>query len=310
MPRDFASERYVRTYTADTAGWLLLGWQGQCVWSLLYRKADLRGFVSIGTLQPWQAAMQMCHLPLDVAQPGMESCIAVAWIVHVEQRLEFPRYVDANGVAKTAAQRQREFRERKRDETLRMRNESLRSVTLGHDGVTAGHAGVTPSHETLRVVPSLGVGSKDEHQRAIRAAAWLSKVTGREPFVPHKHWREWLVQLSDLLENEAHRNAAAKVLASEAARGIDVALILSPSHVVTQWHWYSVGKAPGKRLGAVAAAPVPTELEQLQEQYAELDRKERACLFDEEAKRERLNEQMSKLQARMKALKEGQNGRA
>lgn len=306
MPRDFASERYVRTYTADTAGWLLLGWQGQCVWSLLYRKADLRGCVSIGALQPWQAAMQMCHLPMDVAQPGMESCIAVAWIVHVEQRLEFPRFVDANGVAKTAAQRQREFRERKRDETLRMRNETLRSVTPGHADVTAGHAGVTPSHETLRVV---GVGSRDEHERAIRAAAWLSRATGREPFVPNKAWRDWLVQLAGLLENEQHRNAAAKVLQAESARGIDVALMLSPAHVVTHWHWYSVGKAPGKR-ATVNAPPVLSELEQLQEQYAELDRKERACLFHEGAKRDRLNEQMSRLAARMTAIKEGQNGRS
>ena len=308
MPRDFASERYVRTYTADTAGWLLLGWQGQCVWSLLYRKADLQGFITIGAIQPWEAAMQLCQLPLDVAQPGMERCIAVEWIRYADSRLEFPRYIDANGVAKSAAQRQREFRERRRHETLRERNETLRSVTSGHDGVTAGHADVTPSHETLRVV---GVGSKDEYQRATKAAAWLSRCTGREPFVPHKHWREWLVQLAGLLENEQHRKAAAVVLAAEAARGLDVALILSPSHVVTHWHWYSAGKAPGKRapIGAVAAAPL-SELEQLQEQYAELDRRERACLFDEGTKRARLNERMSELSARMKLIKEGQNGRS
>lgn len=317
MPRDFTTERHVRLYTADTAGWLLLGWQGQTVWSLLYRKANKHGVITLDGFEPWQVPMRLCGLPEEVAKPGIERCLHAAWLVLEPERLVIPRYVDANRAAKSNAQRQRDFRERlhaKQLEIARLCNEPLpdhnepsRLSNGRNESVTASNVTGNESLQLVRAQSELGA---QEQKRATAAAAWLSKATGREPYIVNKRWRESLLQLAELLaKSPDDRARAAEVLAREAARGIDVALMLSPEHVVSFWHFYRLGRAPGKR-GPVTAAPARTELENLQEQYAELDRRERACLFDEGPKRARLNERMQEISARIQTIKEGQNGRS
>lgn len=303
MPRDFAAEPWIRTYTTDTKGWLLLGWRGQTVWSLLYRKAAPLGVLILEGVQPWELGMLRCSIPEEVARPGMERCLETGWIQHDDDRVVFPRFEEANSAAMTSTQRSRvhRLREQARRTELQRNVAELCNAPLPHEGtfrdglqrnVTVGNAAL------LAVV-------EDVPELASTAAAWLSRATGLEPFPATRRWRDSLIMIGQKPDDQ--KRLAAGVLQREATRGMDVARMLNPEHVINYWHFYGVGKAPGKQ------APIArelTELEKLREQWRQLEIRERACLFNEGALRTKLQAQMEEISARVKALTQGgSNGR-
>lgn len=318
---DFAHERYVRLYTRDSQGWLLLGWRAQTLWLQLYRKADSLGGLDLDGVQPWELGILRCGLPEEVARPGMERCLETGWILEEGARIVIPRYVEAQSAVTTGAARMREHRARE----LAKRAELQRNVTQLCNAPSP-HA-VTPRHGLLRDVtggnetslansamgatdPTLETGEiqRLEHERAAATAAWLSRANGLEPFALSRKWKPALLQIAS--KSEAAKALAAGVLASEAARGPDVARMLTPEHVLNWWHMYGVGKAPGQPVPLRAAAPEPSEIDKLHSVYADLDKRLRDCQFFEGDRKKILTAKMDAVTAKIKTLKEQSNGRA
>lgn len=319
--RDFANEPWIRTYVQDSKGWVLLGWRGQTVWMQLYRKAHPLGVLELdGVTAPWELGMLKCGLPEEVARPGMERCLDTGWILHEPEPepglLVIPRYEEANATPATSSARSREHRARE----LAKRAELQRSVTqlcnetLPHDATNRDglQRNVTGGNGTLLAMPAMGAVAPGpdqgeiqrlEYQRCAAAAAWLAKSTGLEPFALTRRWLPSLLFLASKPEHS--KTLAAGVLASEAARGEDVRRMLNPEHVQNFWHFYGVGKAPGKPTPLRAAAPEQTPLEKLRDKYRELSLSKRECGWADEAKAARLTERMTEVSAQIKELENG-----
>lgn len=291
---DFSAERYVRLYVRDSVTWLRLGWDGQCMLMQLLRKANEVGEIDLCGVEPWEAAVVHCGAPAEIAGRGVAKLLELGVLVREGGRLLFPRYVLANEAPTSGAQRMREYRSRK------ARRETKRNVT-DSDATSPIVTRVTRSDGALRLA-SQGDGAVT---LAAAGAAWLAQATGREPFAITRRWEPSLVELAQ--KPEPQKLLAARVLAQEIQRP-DVADMLTPEHVLSWWHCYSVGKAPGKRANGAHAEREPTELEKLQAQYLELSRRERECLFDEGPKRTRLQERMREVSAKMVAIQGGNHG--
>lgn len=322
---EFASEPWIRVYTRDTKGWRLLGWRGQAVWLLLYRQVDPLGAMGLDGVEPWELGILKCGLPEEVARPGMERCLETGWILHEPDpepgAIVIPRYQEANSAPTSSTARSREYRAReqaKRD-ALQRSVTQLCNETLPHDATNRDglQRNVTGGNGTLLAMPAMGAADPGpelgeiqrlEHQRAAATAAWLATATGLEPFPLTRRWLPSLLFLAG--KPEQSKVLAADVLRNEAKRGEDVRRMLNPEHVQNFWHFYGVGRAPGRALPLKAAAPEQTPLEKLWSKYAELDRSKRECGWDEAPKAARLAARMEEISAQIKALKEATNGRA
>ena len=289
---DFSNERYVRLYTRDTTGWKLLRWQGQTVWTLLYRKADRAGVVNLDGLEPWEAVALHCDLPEEVAQPGMQRCLDRGWIVRDGDRLVFPKFIEANETPMSDAQRARDSRA-KRAALVTNRDAPSQNVTAPSQNVTECHTesrGVTRSHTaSLLTTPSTPclttptqIARAHEEQApfqcedfgggrlsraapektpslAARGAAWLAAAISQEPFSHSGKWADALAEIAAKPEHEL--GTALNTLASESGRMSDPKAVLHPNHVRDYWHLYSQGKAPGKK---PTNAPAPGNTAALQ----------------------------------------------
>lgn len=297
---DFANEAYVRLYVRDTVTWKRLQWDGQVCTMQLLRRAYPTGAIELGGIEPWEAAVQLCGASEDTARRGVAKMLELGVVSHDGDRLVFARYAEANDTAASDKQRAKEYRARQR---------ASRNVTVESQNVMDPSRRITDRHDrhdASRTVTELGAADLSQEQLAAAGAAWLSKAMGQEPFPLTPRWVPSLVALAK--KPGAQKALAARVLAQEAQKP-DVLPILTPEHVHSYWHCYGAGRAPGKAIARSSEPPPPTELEKLQAQYSELSMSERACLFDENAKRERIRRRMDDVDARMKAIREASNGR-
>lgn len=137
---NWADERYVRLYTRDTATWKMLSWQSKALLSLLLRKLDRAGVIELGE-DGLEALSFMVELPLEVVETGLDGLLKRKTVVWSGTALVMPKFLEAQEVPITDAQRKRDQRERERSKHLENTQGESRGVTRGH----AESRGVTPS---------------------------------------------------------------------------------------------------------------------------------------------------------------------
>lgn len=259
---DFSNERYVRLYVRDTTSWKLLKWEGQTVWTLLYRKADRSGVISLDGLEPWEAATLHCDLPEEVSKPGMERCLARGWVVRDGDRLVFPKYIEANETPMSDAQRARESRGK--------RAALSQNVTAPSQNVTDCHAeshGVTPSHTaSLLTVPSVPAVPSQNSERELKPFLSVSSVaparveqdlgqsSDRES--DKRRGSDFMLQATVLSWQGFDHELALIGAKPERERAVAIASIrgdpwcqanikrCDPKHVLRKWNAYSSGNQP------------------------------------------------------------------
>lgn len=111
---NFEDEPYVRIYTRDTKTWLRLGWEGQSVFSLLWRKLDRAGVLDDVT-DPVADVALVTGMPEALVSVGLERMLRLGVVEHRGTRLVGPRYVEAQTAVKTDRLRSAELRKRRRD---------------------------------------------------------------------------------------------------------------------------------------------------------------------------------------------------
>jgi hypothetical protein len=329
---DFANERYVRLYVRDTMTWKRLGWDGQTMLMHLLRKVDRSGVIDIGDAEPWESGVMLCGAPEDQARRGVTRMLELGVIVHDADRLVFPRFIEGNETPQSDAQRVREHREREKLKRAALKrnvtsvsNETLPNANAVKRVDTPSNSvpcRTEPSVQERELKPFVADASsppvrsdfsggralrevpREQATAAERGAAWLSRATSQEAFSVNGKWAKFCESLAR--KPEAERQLAAAVLAAEAKKP-DVVGILNPQHVDDHWHLYGRGKAPGAKFvprgtQPTAAEPPKTEAGKLLEKVKALERAERACLYDEGAKKDRIRTQINEVFAQMKAL--------
>src|SRR5262245_5014859 len=112
---DYSEERFVRLYTRDTEEWNLFAWQARALYPLMERKCYRSGVLP--TKHGPRGVAAMVSLPLDVVENGLKDLLQFGWVSELStppgyQLVEFRAAQEAHP---SAAQRQRESRERRRD---------------------------------------------------------------------------------------------------------------------------------------------------------------------------------------------------
>lgn len=248
---DFANEPYVRVYRRDSQTWRRLGFEGQVCLMFLLRRTNLAGAIELEGFEPWQAAVSFCGVPEAVARAGVERLLAEGCVTVADGRLTFPRYAEAQESPASQAERQRESRAK---------------AALRDGKPTAPRADTISADESQIVTwdPVMGARRKvtgPVPQLAAKGAAWLSTATGLEPYAHSGRWASALVELAQ--KPAAELAIVAKVLAEQAARGADFALMLTPQHVLDYWPKYKRERTPGAQLNGNGhrVAPGTTEVE-------------------------------------------------
>ena len=165
---DWANERYVRLYTRDTPGWLMMSWQARATLALLLRKFDRAGLIDLAEFAGDDAAAvvaEMVKLPAEVVCVGLADLFKRQTLVINGRFLVMPNFIEAQETSQSDKMRKAEQRARARERAMandNCRNES-HEVTGCHELSQPGHAvqeTVTPS----LAVPSLAVLSSDAHE--------------------------------------------------------------------------------------------------------------------------------------------------
>jgi len=153
---DWPNERYVRLYTRDTKTWCLLGWEGQCLLALLFRKADRAGLIDDVHDAADVLVLLRNGMPSEVVESGLSALVKYNVIELSEPGLLIPNFLEAQETPQTDKQRSREYRAKRRD---RSRHAPSRAVTPTTEPVTKRDAAVTKRDETVtpRHVPSRAV---------------------------------------------------------------------------------------------------------------------------------------------------------
>lgn len=111
---DWSNETYVRLYTRDTATWLKIRWQGQCLFMQLLRKVDRSGRLD-GITDTIDDLSLITGLPDDVVETGLEKLQKFGVVEINDEILVIPNYIEAQTASKSDKQRQRESRENRRN---------------------------------------------------------------------------------------------------------------------------------------------------------------------------------------------------
>lgn len=275
---DFSNERYVRLYVRDTTAWKLLKFEGQSVWTLLYRRADRSGVISLSGVEPWEAAVLHCDFPEEVAKVGMQRCLDRGWIVRDGDRLVFPKYIEANETPQSDAQRVREHRAREREaraklkpppvdvcnETLPRSNETLSNSNAEKRPVTSGNS-----------VPYRAVPEEELRPPPTREGPSLFRI-GHDLIrdaIGNQYGDEWRRQLERIGEKpDPERRAVVAAISCDPWCRANKTSV-NPDHVLKHWAKYAAGNPPLKsvvRSRYAGPSRVPTA-----EEYAQ-DAKEKA----------------------------------
>lgn len=110
---NWSDEIYVRVYTRDTITWKLLGWEGRCVLSMLFRKVDRAGCIDVeGGVE---GLSLLLDLPADVTVRGLAACLKRGTVTQSESTLIIPKFTDAQEARHSDKLRQKESRARRRE---------------------------------------------------------------------------------------------------------------------------------------------------------------------------------------------------
>lgn len=118
---NFADQYYVRLYTYDTPGWLMMKWQAKATLPLLMRKVDRAGVLDLaeyaGEEMP-AVVSRLIDLPIDVVEVGLADLIKRKTIVLRGQFLVLPNFIEGQESIQTDRLRKAEQRARYRDRTM------------------------------------------------------------------------------------------------------------------------------------------------------------------------------------------------
>lgn len=137
-PLNFEDESYVRLYTADTASWSLLGWEGQTVLMHMLRgRFDRAGVFDCGRHGPARAIAAVTKLPAEIVEIGLRAILDEGtWVVNGTM-LVWPKYVEAQTCKRADRVRQQESRRNRRQSSLPWpvdpERDMSRTVTDRHD---------------------------------------------------------------------------------------------------------------------------------------------------------------------------------
>jgi hypothetical protein len=137
---DWSNEIYVRLYTRDSATWLKMRWEGQCLLMALLRKVDRAGVLD-GVRDVVDDLSLVTGLPPEVVAPGIERLQNLGVVAINNNILCIPKFLNAQECCKSDKLRQREARDRRRW-----------TVTNRDASVTNSDASVTNSDQTSRAV--------------------------------------------------------------------------------------------------------------------------------------------------------------
>lgn len=273
-PMDFANEPFVRLYVRDTSTWNQLGFAGQTTLMHLLRRANLAGTIYLMG-EPWQAAVSLCGVPEAIAKAGCAKLLEHGCVVLEGTRLTFPRYVEAQTAAASAALRQQESRARK---VLAEESEDHYRIPKRWEQPADASQNVTDSDLTVWD-PVFGAKRRAPAPQvalAARGAKWLSDATGMEPWALGGRWAAALAELGR--KPDAERQRAAPILKQCVQQGRGA--FLTPQHVVDYWTLYKVGQAPGgapaARNGSNGHHEPPTAPPEIEQARAESERCKRA----------------------------------
>lgn len=128
-------ERWVKTYTRDTADWLVLSFEAQGLFGLLMRKVDGAGIIDLGRRGKQAIGVVVGHpTRTDVLAKALDELLEDGCVVLKESKLVLRNFVAAQEAKTSDSERKRRERERDRDLAL------------------AESPAVTPSHEPSRDV--------------------------------------------------------------------------------------------------------------------------------------------------------------
>jgi hypothetical protein len=134
---NFADEEYVRLYTADTVTWEMLGWQGNALLPLALRKFDRSGVFEFGHHGAVRALRAATKLPEEIVQVGLKALLDEQIWVMEEDRIFWPKYIEAQTCKRSDRLRQRMARSRRSTEQdvtdTPERDNSSRCVTDSHE---------------------------------------------------------------------------------------------------------------------------------------------------------------------------------
>ncbi len=126
----FEDERYVRVYTRDTSTWLMLGFEGQSVFTLLLRKVDRTGVFDLGGSDAAEAVAAVIRAPVEVVTAGLARLLQRGVIERGTDCLIFPKFIDAQEASMAPAARQKESRLRRRDQIRSGLDPSARETVI------------------------------------------------------------------------------------------------------------------------------------------------------------------------------------
>jgi hypothetical protein len=155
---DFSNESYVRLYTRDTTTWKRLEWDGQNVLMQILRKLDRAGVLDLEGMDPIAAVVMHTGGPTKTIEVALGRLVSLGVVVIDDDRLIFPKFIEAQEANKTDKQRQKECRERRR--SLRNHDvdklEESQNVTKCHASHALGH---TVTNAVTRVTPDVTLNS-------------------------------------------------------------------------------------------------------------------------------------------------------
>lgn len=174
-------ERYVRTYTRDTAEWLALSWEARAVFLFALRKCDRAGIISVGK-SGTRGLAGLLGMPPEVVARALPELTGDGCLREADASYIIPNFLEAQESRSTDAQRKRDQRERDRARVLAQGigaspsaadklAEMARSVTPRDEKSPAVTAEVTRGHTASpAVTPSRAVPSRAVPTRLAGAA--------------------------------------------------------------------------------------------------------------------------------------------
>lgn len=129
---NFEDEPYVRLYTADTATWALLGWEGQTVLMHMLRgKFDRAGIFECGD-DPARAIRAVTRLPEAIVTAGLAEILREGvWQIAIG-RLVWPKYTHAQTCPRSDRLRQLESRRNRLAMAIAKTRGESQNVTDNH----------------------------------------------------------------------------------------------------------------------------------------------------------------------------------
>jgi hypothetical protein len=190
---DWSNERYVRLYTRDTKTWLLLGWEGQCVFSLILRKVDRAGVLDDIRDGADLAVIFSNGFPIELAQVGLDRLISTGVVELTNSGLVIPNFIEAQETAMSNGERCRKYRETRRDRARATQNvsrttQNMSSMTRGNTGRHEATHADTPNLTT----PNCTVPNE------------VNKKSARKRFV----YPDWFEQFMKIYPNRTNKKAA------------------------------------------------------------------------------------------------------